>query len=124
MSKVNGVVLIKKIITRGGYDPELGEDISVKEEKIVAIPKAKLKREQEKEELRASKIRELNPRAKVTPSMEVLGDAYEVYDNYKGGRRRLLVTKEQYDQLTGKTPEQPQDEPQEVAKRARKKENQ
>lgn len=96
MSKVAGTVIVRQVITHGYYDSELGQDISTTEERVRALPKVKVAKLQEKESLRQSKLRQLGARGEIKPHFEVISDAYEVFDIYKGARRRLLVDEAEY----------------------------
>lgn len=94
-------MIVREIKTTGYYDSELGQDISTTEEKVRAIPRVKVAKLLEKENLRQAKVRQLGARGEIKPHFEVISDAYEVFDTYNGKPRRLLVAEEEYLRRTG-----------------------
>lgn len=83
--------MVRETITKGYWDAELGKDISTEEVKEYAIPERKVAGKEATEKKRQERLKELSPKADIKPHFEVLGDAYEKFEVYKGVKRRILV---------------------------------
>lgn len=76
MKKINGVVIVKEIMTNG-YQDEKGKVIATQTEKFSSKP-----------------IAVANEYVANDPTAEIFGDAYEVFDLFQGRKRRNVVSEE------------------------------